>query len=274
LSNVNDATYPLYLKQFSQGIPEIMDVYAASNFASPREALLRLTSEGVFQCPARRMARYVAAQNVPVFSYTMNHGPRHGLLANMPWTGAFHYSDVPFVFGQVDGRLVTSFDADEVEMGNRMRRFWLNFAESVGNANAVMSIDEYGQMDSVWPQYRADLDESIVFDVGTSLRTATAVHKTRCDVWDKYFLGPYAPQPQSSNNVPTSGSPSTTSSETKDRADTAFGVSIAALALAVLLMLVSIVMCCRARSASAQSKSSKFAEMPMQASSSPYSRFA
>eukprot|EP00762_Andalucia_godoyi_P007241 ANDGO_08023.mRNA.1 Para-nitrobenzyl esterase len=241
IGGMTAATYTSLLRDvWAVDSPELQQTYAVENFPSPKEAFITMASEKFFICPARSAIRSFSRSGAAVFAYSFVHGPRHGALAKYNDTGAFHGAEIPFVFGNLpsSGHLVTSFDPDEQQLSDRMQRFWLNFAESVGNPNSIVSMDEYADMDSMWPQYTSVLEEIMILDVGKKLYGASfaAVYSSRCDLWDVNQIGAYAQLllPNSAClNCPSTYAPgSSADSSTKGLAIAGIGLAVSGLVVA------------------------------------------
>lgn len=84
-------------KAFGAPADRILAQYPAANYPTPRDALVRVTTDGLFTCQSRRVARVLAgAQPQPVYRYLFDHG-----LDNDPdqrALGAVHTVEHPFFF--------------------------------------------------------------------------------------------------------------------------------------------------------------------------------
>ncbi len=99
--------------------------YPASRFASPQQALIALTTDATWTCPARNIARAVAAnQNEPVFRYFFTwkpSGPAGALI------GSTHGLDVPFVFRSFEA-LPGTPTAPQLALSETMQGYWARLA--------------------------------------------------------------------------------------------------------------------------------------------------
>jgi hypothetical protein len=174
-------------------------------------AASRATGDFILTCPTRRAARLLtnqtravgravgravdrysdyspraSNQTAPeVFMYYFNHTPMYS--ANQKQTalyGAFHGSEVPFVWGS----LFELGGTGEQALSESMVNYWTNFAWS-GNPN--YRTDEQGQRAFVqpleWPVYAAATDGNILLDVTVGGHKTQAMDhlKTKiCDFWD------------------------------------------------------------------------------------------
>jgi para-nitrobenzyl esterase len=146
---------------------EILKIYPASAFASPRAAYNTLLGDALFVCPARAAAKLNAAK-VPTYLYHFTHvttvGATYGL-------GAFHASELWFVFGNFLAPL--SFpSAEEKALSEAIGNYWTSFAKGSDPTATV-----------AWPKYTAAGDQHLVLD--TTVSVGTALNKARCDALEK-----------------------------------------------------------------------------------------
>lgn len=130
--------------------------YPTSRFASPRKALIAVTTDATWTCPARRIARLLTAhQTEPVHRYYFTWKLK-GLAGAV--VGATHGIDVPFVFhtfGSFDGYAP---DPAAASLSNAMQDYWNRLAAH-GDPNGAGAL--------TWPRYDAasepylHLDETI-----------------------------------------------------------------------------------------------------------------
>ncbi len=143
--------------------------YPVTAYASPSLALAAVSADAFFVCPFRTTARLASAAGAPVFLYSFQHPPENGLVAD---GGAFHASEIPFVFG------VDEFPLGKVgEVGrplsDAMMRYWTRFAATG---------DPDGGGDLGWPAYDAVGDRLLVLDL--PVHTDAAHRRMQCDFWD------------------------------------------------------------------------------------------
>lgn len=142
----------------------IADRYPVSSFASPNAALAEVSGDAFFVCPARRNAR-AAAMHAPVFRYSFERPLEAQLIADL---GAFHSSEIPFVFG-VDAYPLGKVGSAEA-LADAMQRYWTSFATTGVPAGDV-----------AWPAYDAS-EPYLELDV--PIATGTAYKAAACDFWD------------------------------------------------------------------------------------------
>lgn len=96
----DEATYAAALTTVFKdpaAVSRILAVYPASGFASPRDALVRATTDAYFTCQSRRVARLLAkAQREPVYRYLFTHALNND--AEQKALGAVHTVEHPFFF--------------------------------------------------------------------------------------------------------------------------------------------------------------------------------
>ena len=144
-------------------------------YATPREALVQLTTDALFTCQSRRVARLLSrAQHEPVYRYLFDH-----VLANDPAQlamGAVHTIEHPFLFAW-EGSYVPT--ADDLSVQALMVSNWTRLART-------------GQLRSwgsgAWPEQRRG-DPFLRIAPTATIEAGDA--GAQCDFWDTVPL----PQP-------------------------------------------------------------------------------
>ena len=146
----------------------------------------------VLSCPTRRAAQHgVAAHGRNIFVYYFSHTPNAS--ANQPDTeqyGAFHGSEVPFVFYDT----FELMDEGERALSRRMVQYWINFANT-GDVNVPPAAQAQPEAVPAWPAFNASHDQYAVFglDPPTATRAPAAspnvtivggLKSGRCAFWD------------------------------------------------------------------------------------------
>ena len=158
--------------QFGPIAAAVLKQYPASDYATPRAAYVRLTTDARFVCPSREIARaFAAGQTEPVFRYFFSYP------SSNPY-GAVHGLDVPFVFG--------SFGAITGQNGQPYQPTATDLAVS-----AVVQAD-WSRMSAAgdpggtpaWPRWDST-DPAMVFAATPSVQTA--IRQTNCDFWQQYY---------------------------------------------------------------------------------------
>ena len=148
--------------------------YPASDYGGDsRAAFIALTSDSKFICPARTIARTLAAQQTePVRRYQYTHtldGKPLGAAAMAE--GAFHGQELLMLFRQLDfGGYVAS--AGELQLSDAIDGYWSRFA-ATGDPNGAGAV--------TWPLYDAADDTVLLLDDVQA--AANGVRTTQCDFW-------------------------------------------------------------------------------------------
>ena len=137
------AEYHAYLaSHFSEAL---FNLYPATDDAQVRAAAARLITDLVFVSPARRLARFHAKVNRKTFMYHFTHSTGS--------SGAFHGSEIPFVFATASG-----------DLARFMSAAWIRFA-TTGDPN--------------WPAYTVASDQYMEF--GDTIKVGSELHKKELD---------------------------------------------------------------------------------------------
>jgi para-nitrobenzyl esterase len=172
----NQTAYETLEEQLDPGHgPAIVAEYPVSAYGgSYFEAAAAALTDSQFLCPTRVVARALAKGGMPTYRYDFTHAIDF-LISNL---GAFHGSELPFIFGN---KLVSvALQADELPLSKAMMGYWGSMAKTA---------DPNGDGRFSWPQYTLDTEPEIVLDLTQS--TVTELEKSQCDFWDSI-----APTPQ------------------------------------------------------------------------------
>jgi para-nitrobenzyl esterase len=149
----------------------IVAEYPVSNYAgSYFQAAADVETDAVFLCPTRKIARAIAMSGTPTFRYDFD----HAITFPIPNLGAFHGSELMFVFGNKLAGLV-SLQAEELPLSNEMMGYWGSMA-----AHGTPNSGDGGAF--VWPPYELTTEPEILLDL--TLSTETELKKAQCDFWD------------------------------------------------------------------------------------------
>lgn len=263
--NVTPATFPVAAAFFAQGNANILAYYAPAPSASSADArlsLISLMSDAVFICPSRRLANYLFDSGESVYLYSWNHAPDNGIFSSLPWMGAFHTAELPFVFGNAinaPASILRSFSAAEAVLGQDVRTYWLNFVETSGDPNAQ-------DPQTVWPMFSRTWQETLQFDVSSAVPGQSQYNVGNgsavgggCDLYGQMFLA-RVPFPRgymgynesavviSVNNVANyntyeAGSGAGSLSSTQDQAQQALTMASVSLVASLLLFVAAAGMC-------------------------------
>lgn len=173
---VPDMTEAQYEAAVTAALPTISDLvlaeYPASDFPTPRDAYVAVTSDLKFICTARRTARAAAgSQSEPVYRYHFTH-----VLDNVgplgKKSGAFHGLELLFVFDHLG---VANYhpSAGEKDLAAAMGGYWSRFG-ATGDPNGGGAV--------VWPVYDVAKDSYLQLD--TAISAGEGVRTEKCDFWD------------------------------------------------------------------------------------------
>jgi para-nitrobenzyl esterase len=165
----NDQEYSAVVSRyFPTDAGRVLAEYPSSSFASANAALSEVLGDALFVCATRRFARAASSAGLDTYVYSFEHAAEKALV---PGLGAFHSSEIPFVFGVP--AVLDTVQPDEQPLSDSMQSFWTTFART-GNPNAAGKID--------WPKFDTAADENLVLDLPISKRAGHK--KARCDFWD------------------------------------------------------------------------------------------
>jgi para-nitrobenzyl esterase len=149
----------------------ILARYPVKDFASPRAALVAVTTDYQFICPSRQYLRFVArSQSEPAYGYlytqVMNGGPARQL-------GAAHGLELFYIF-QTMSRLGGGYNPtpEDLKLEKTTLNYWTNFA-ATGNPNGLDL--------PTWPRFNAPTDFYLKLNAAPS--AAESLGGGRCDFW-------------------------------------------------------------------------------------------
>lgn len=148
---------------------ELLKIYPASGYPTPKDAYNALLGEALFVCPARWSAAGVSARK-PVYLYQFTQLTDFGKTYKL---GAFHASELWFVFGNFAPPIAVP-SADEKAISDAIGGYWTRFAKN-GDPNGDSAV--------AWPKYSTTDDQHLVFN--TPIVAGKALAKDRCDALAK-----------------------------------------------------------------------------------------
>ena len=158
----------------SFGARAVAPVTARYRRASSKQALTDIVTDGVFACGARRVARTLAGQNVPVFHYKWTHAldnPRAHKL------GATHSVELFLLWDNVGNGIGLS-DRERALSGAVMQA-WGRFAATGDPGSHDPHLP--------WPRYSQGREEYLEWDLVPRVRTHPAGDV--CEFWDEIERG-------------------------------------------------------------------------------------
>jgi para-nitrobenzyl esterase len=141
--------------------------------------ILDLVTDAIFRVPAIRMAE-CQSMHTPVYMYRFEWSP---FLLNLAGLRSFHGLEIPFVFGNSDGKIgkILRLIATKKlvrDLSGKMQQSWVNFAR-YGNPN--------GNTDGEWKQFDTNERQTMIFNRKSKL-VKDPDYKQR-EAWDgvKYY---------------------------------------------------------------------------------------
>lgn len=142
--------------------------YPAAAFASPNDALIRVTGDSFLVCPTYDTARRAAAGGSEVFLYNFDRPVPIPMLATL---GATHGAEIAYVFGSYRRPLPEDLALSEV-----MRGYWGRFAWN-GNPN--------GDDAFFWPPFDVASDRRLNFNLDLSV--LSDFRRVECEFWNALY---------------------------------------------------------------------------------------
>lgn len=147
---------------------QILQLYPANDDASVRAAYAAALGDSAFTNSARNMARWHASAGNPTYRAFFTHTT---LMAKRMELGAFHGSEIPFVFFNVQGPQFTRVEHDLAQI---VSESWVAFART-GSPQT--------QHTGHWPAYDVKLDNTMVFEPQPRLQNG--IRTAECDLWER-----------------------------------------------------------------------------------------
>ena len=150
-------------------VDAIVAHYPIANFKNANAAIAEVTGDAFFVCPMRVAAK--GASGIPgisVYMYSFDREPESAFLSDL---GAFHSSEIPFLFGTDGVYPLARTGAGPV--ATTMQQMWTRFAET-------------GKPSMEWPQYSAESDAYL--SINDPLAVKTGLKAAQCEFWDSLGL--------------------------------------------------------------------------------------
>lgn len=159
---------------FRDRADEVLARFPVGREAEVKPALARIVGYASFVSPSRRLARAMTELGGRVFLYSFTR-VRQGTPASR--LGAFHGSEVPFVFGTL-GRVypatMPEIEAIDRSLSQAMMGYWIRFA-STGDPN--------GGSGPAWPRYSTRGDTWL--ELGADIEPRPGFARELCDFFDR-----------------------------------------------------------------------------------------
>ncbi|GAB1601119.1 acetylcholinesterase-like [Argonauta hians] len=163
------------------------NVYSASQTDKYRYILERVTSEYLFKCPTIEIAKNYST-HCNVYIYSFEYLSKSSLLPK--WMGAFHTSDVAFIFAHaLSGK---SYSAEDKAVTKKMTSLFTNFSKS-GNPNNGDCSDCPSEP---WTKFKLKSQKYIVLDDSSKLEMKDHNMNNMCGFWSDILPKLYNPDSQ------------------------------------------------------------------------------
>jgi para-nitrobenzyl esterase len=159
--------------RFPGFLPQFDAAYPVKSEADIPAALLAVGRDQTFTVEMRTWARMVTAAGQKAFLYQFTHVPPS---PNAKTWGAYHASEIPYVFGTLHNRNWTLTDTDR-KLSDEMARYWSNFA---------IAGDPNGKGLPIWAPY--DLESEAYLDLGDKVQVRHHLLKAQLDFLDDAML--------------------------------------------------------------------------------------
>lgn len=170
-----EAAFEQFVRTFLAALPpakveQVLDLYPVADYPSPHAALVALTTDFRWGCPAREYLEALAATaTAPLYRYYFTQGFDITQAPGSGAAGAFHGIELFYLFNVLDlGGYVPT--ADDLATAGAIQRYWSRFAATL-NPN--------GGNDPVWPTFDAATDAHL--ELGVPIRSGSGVRTTQCD---------------------------------------------------------------------------------------------
>lgn len=154
-------------KAYGQGAERVEAMFPVRGVGA-KDVAEHVSGLAGFVAPARRVARWLEANEQPVYLYHFTRVPpaleRFGKQAD-------HGAEIPYVFGHTtEGKLAKLYAERDDELSAEMMQAWAAFART-------------GSPGLNWPRYTAEEDRHMEF--GTTTQAGQHLYKAACDLFDE-----------------------------------------------------------------------------------------
>lgn len=164
---------------FGAEADRILAAYPAETDAEVKPSLARLLGDALFIGPARAFIRSRSGFNSKSFLYTFT---RVSPGAKSFGLGAYHGSELRYVFDTFDAPGAMGLTKDDRALGKKMSAAWVRFAKT-GDPN--------GEGIPSWPAYTTANDAHL--ELGDTVREGNGLHRAECDLFDKVWANLLTP---------------------------------------------------------------------------------
>jgi len=169
---LTEAEYTAELvSRFGSHAAEIEALYPASNFTTPRKALIRVFGDSTLVCSTYDVAsRYANAKN-KAFGYVFARVPPKLAFISYLDIGAFHGLEIGYVFGSIGAPSAT-----DAAMSSVMQNFWTSFARK-GKPRSKGAVG--------WPAFKPKTWKQMYF--GNGIAKGENFRRAQCEYWSTLY---------------------------------------------------------------------------------------
>lgn len=154
----------------------VQALYPLNGSQTPAQTFDNVLTDAVFTCNARKAARLITAQGVPLYAYEFADANAPMVFKIAPRAegyGAYHAAEIQYLFpGNQTVYAGAPFTAAQTDLSSRMIGFWTTFAKT-GNPNATGS-------GTVWPAYTVANDTYLTLAPGANATTTQVSAQHNC----------------------------------------------------------------------------------------------
>lgn len=169
-------------REFGDDAAAVLAAYPASDYASPRDALVQLTGDAEYICDATGLATLVERAGTPVYAYSFEYEVDAIALDRV-----IHGLDTNFVFGNNFGPPMISLPLTEADkaFARTVGGYWTRFA-ATGNPNSEDPAVVH------WPAFKhptgvgRGADKYLV--LGPTIQEGQRLREAACEFWSPYFF--------------------------------------------------------------------------------------
>jgi para-nitrobenzyl esterase len=149
----------------------ILERYPSAQYATPKDALARLTGDAEYVCEARRVALFAEKTGTPVYLYSFEHS-----VDELSDGRSIHGLEPNFLFGNNFGPPSNHvLNVVDQTLFSTMSEYWARFA-ATGNPNAGSDFE--------WPRFDRTSARYLVLDA--TIGEANHLREEYCNFWDHY----------------------------------------------------------------------------------------